>query len=502
MRRVVGSGLCLAVVCALCASFAGAAGAQETRAQEYARGLSLGVRAYIYGQPLLDAERVFKTSTSVTVPSSVGYAPVNQFSHFKQLTTTNETVVVAPNDDTLYAVAWAKLTPQPIVLHVPQASRFDVVELVSPWTENFANIGTLASGVEPPGNYLLVAPGVDEGIEEVDGLKVIHSPYDRVWLIGRVVVEGPHDTPTALAIEEQMKLVPLKKWSKEGLNYKPPAPKVIQEEPTIATIPGTGGGENHLKYWKALGKALAKFPPPAADKPILEELASVNIGPGMAPTAKDDGVGVLEGLKTAVAEGPLEVLLGVKASYEASAPLHDGWLVSNAGRYGTNYLERAEVDKLGIGALSPNVSIYPLALVDDTGKKLNGAATRYVAHFPASDFPVPVKGFWSLTMYEASGFFVANPLERFSIGNRSDYQPTEEGALNLYVQSAEPTSEQEQDNWLPAPAGEFHLVFRLYAPDEEDISPILEGAAGSWQPPRIEPCLESGFTAGGLECAD
>ena len=90
-----------------------------------------------------------------------------------------------------------------------------------------------------------------------------------------------------------------------------------------------------------------------------------------------------------------------------------------AGKYGTNYVFRAEVDRLGVGALSPNVSIYPLALTDDAMGKLNGASRRYVVHFPASDFPFPVKAFWSLTMYEASGFFVSNPLERYAIGNRS-----------------------------------------------------------------------------------
>ena len=43
---------------------------------------------------------------------------------------------------------------------------------------------------------------------------------------------------------------------------------------------------------------------------------------------------------------------------------------------------RAEVDRLGVGALSPNVSIYPLALTDDTMAKLNGPSKRYVVHFP------------------------------------------------------------------------------------------------------------------------
>ena len=498
MRRIAVLGGCLALACALCALFASVALA-ETEAEEEARGSELGLKAYIYGQPLLDAERIYRTSTSVTVATEQGYAPVNQFSHFKHLTTTKESVVVAPNDDTLYAVAWLKLSPQPIVLHVPEASRFDVVELVSPWTENFANIGTEASGVEPPGNYLIVGPGTDEGMSEVDHLKVIHAPYDRVWAIGRVVDYGPSDTE-ALPIEEQMQLVPFKKWLKEELKYKPPKPQKEVTEPTIAHIPGTEAKESPLKYWKALGKALAEFPPPPADKAILEELAAVNIGPGKAPTKSDDGKGVLSGLKRAVAEGPTIVLLHVREAFEAGFARHNGWLVVDAGKYGTNYLLRAEVDKLGVGALSANVSIYPLALTDDTAAKLNGASKRYLVHFPAGDFPFPVNAFWSLTMYEASGFFVANSLERFALGNRSELHFNEDGSLNVYLQTSEPTNAEQAKNWLPAPAGEFHLVMRLYAPEAADIEPILEGTA-TWQPPKVEPCLEGGFTAGGQECA-
>ena len=56
-------------------------------------------------------------------------------------------------------------------------------------------------------------------------------------------------------------------------------------------------------------------------------------------------------------------------------------------------------------------------------------------HFPASDFPFPVKAFWSLTMYEASGFFVTNPLERYALGNRSELHYNEDGSLNIYLQT-------------------------------------------------------------------
>ncbi len=497
MARIGVVGALLAVLCALCAVFASVAMA-ETEQQETERGERLGAEAYIYGQPLLDMERIFSTSTSVTVATESGYAPVNQLSHFKHLVTTNESVVVAPNDDTLYATGWLELKRQPMVVNVPSADRFDVVEMVSPWTENFANVGTEASGILPPGDYVVAGPGTDEGVEEVDGLKVIHAPYDRVWLIGRVVVEGPSDTE-ALPIEEQMKIVPLKNWLKQGLAYTPKAPRKVISEPTVAHIPGTGEGESRLRYWKALGKALERFTPPAADKPILEELAAVNIGPGKKPTRANDGKGVIAGLEAAVEAGPARVLLDVKEAYSSGFAAHNGWLVVGAGKYGTNYLLRAEVDRLGVGALSPNVSIYPLALTDDTSAKLTGAGKRYVVHFPAGDFPFPVKAFWSLTMYEASGFFVSNPLERYALGNRSQVHYNEDGSLNVYLQTAEPSGEQQQQNWLPAPNGEFHLVLRLYATEPEDIEPILEGT-GSWQTPLIEPCLPSGFTAGGQEC--
>ena len=80
MRRLVVLGLLLAVACGWCAAFASGAMA-ETEIQEIERGKQIGAKAYLYGQPLLDMERIFHTSTSVTVATENGYAPVNQFSH-------------------------------------------------------------------------------------------------------------------------------------------------------------------------------------------------------------------------------------------------------------------------------------------------------------------------------------------------------------------------------------------------------------------------------------
>ena len=195
------------------------------------------------------------------------------------------------------------------------------------------------------------------------------------------------------------------------------------------------------------------------------------------------------------------MLLDVKASIQEAFVPHNGWLVAGLGNYGTNYLKRVEADRLGVGAPTPNLSIYPLALTDRNGVKLNGLESRYVVHFPAGDFPMPVQAFWSLTMYESSGFFVANALERFTLGDRSNLQFNSDGSLDIYVQTAEPTNEAQRDNWLPAPAGGFQMIMRLYGVPEATIPQILEGGPANWQTPTILPCLESGATAAGWECA-
>ena len=498
-RRVAAA---LALTCSMSALAAAGASAEEYN-KEYEHALSVGTEAYVYGQPLLDMQRVYQSTTSVTVADHIGDAPVNQFSHVKDLATTKEGPVVAPNADTLYSVAWLQLKPEPIVVHVPASpGRFDAVPLMTPYTENFGDIGEGASGMMAPGNYVIVAGKKRQSVEEIQGMKVIHSPYDRAWIIQRTLVKSHEDLPNAVAIQAKTKLVPLSRWRKEGLNYQPPVPEKEVTVPTEYKVPGTQPGEEPLTYWNALGAALKQFKPPAADRPELARLKSVGIGPDTFPANNERlSAGTIAGLRAAVAAGPGQVAKELTEMFHAGFAAHNGWLAADIGRYGTDYSLRAIADRIGLGALPPKIAIYPIAQTERAGHPLNGAQTRYVAHFPASDFPVPVHAFWSLTMYEANGFFVANPLERYTLGDRSNLQYEEDGSLNVYIQTGEPTNEAEQDNWLPAPAGAFQLIMRLYGTDESAIAGILEGGAGHWTPPTILPCLESGKTATGWNCA-
>ncbi len=462
---------------------------------------ALGAEGYEYGEPLLDSVRIYKSITSVGAPNDFGSAPFNQFSHFKALATEKEGCVVAPNADTLYSIAVLKLKSQPVVMHVPSTDRFSIAELLSPYTENFALIGQGGSNFLAPGDYIIAGPGQLSGVEEADGLKVVHSPYDEAWVIARTLVKDQADLPNALAVEEARKLVPLKKWLRVGDAYEPKSHGAVGEG-TCFTVPGTVRGENRMRYWKALSKALVEFPPPAADDPLLERLAADHIGPGTTPSKSNVSAGTLKGLEEAIQAGQANVETDARHALEAGFAAHNGWLVGDVGEYGTNYTLRALADRLGLGAPTPNQAIYPVALTDRNFSPLTGAGTSYVAHFPASDFPVPVQGFWSLTMYDSEGLFVPNALNRFTLGDRSAVHFNEDGSLDVYLQSAEPSNEAQRANWLPAPAGPFHLIMRLYGPFEEAIPQILAGGEGAWAPPTILPCLGSGKTAAGWECAE
>ena len=65
-------------------------------------------------------------------------------------------------------------------------------------------------------------------------------------------------------------------------------------------------------------------------------------------------------------------------------------------------------------------------------------------HFTKDELP-PVDAFWSVTMYDADGFQVANPINRFAIGDRDALTFNDDGSLDLYVQHEDPGADKESN---------------------------------------------------------
>ena len=179
--------------------------------------------------------------------------------------------------------------------------------------------------------------------------------------------------------------------------------------------------------------------------------------------------------------GQKKIDAGIEAQRKASANKHNGWILfDRVGDFGTDYLTRAIIAQIGVGANKPEEAIYPGTTRDYSGKLLNGAAGHtYRIHFNAGQTP-PVDGFWSISMYADDQFFIANPISRFAIGDRTPnlkYNP--DGSLDIWVSKSQPSAARNgAKNWLPAPAATFTLVMRAYIPRASILN-------GTWKYPKV-----------------
>ena len=156
----------------------------------------------------------------------------------------------------------------------------------------------------------------------------------------------------------------------------------------------------------------------------------------------------------------------------------NGWLfTTKTGTYGTEYLQRAYVTWIGLGANLPQDAVYPTSEGPALQQKYSGA-NKYVLRFAVMP---PVKGFWSLTMYDKDYFFVDNPLNRYTLSERNELKKNADGSVDLYLQANSPGKDKES-NWLPAPEGDFVLMLRMYWPSPTAPT-ILDG---SWQIPAVK----------------
>jgi hypothetical protein len=156
----------------------------------------------------------------------------------------------------------------------------------------------------------------------------------------------------------------------------------------------------------------------------------------------------------------------------------NGWNspVNNA-RWGTDYLNRTGTSKSNMFDNTPEETKYIYRDFDSHGQQLHGK-NNYAVTFPKGQLP-PVKGFWSLTLYNDRHFFHPNRLNRFSLGTKNkNLTYNKDGSLTLYFGAKSPGQDKET-NWVPAPAGMFSLYIRAYWADNA----ILDG---SWLPPNVE----------------
>jgi hypothetical protein len=226
------------------------------------------------------------------------------------------------------------------------------------------------------------------------------------------------------------------------------------------------------EYFTLLGDLMKRNPPAPADAPALNRFKAIGLEAG-------------KGFDSKSLDSRWDTRLP-QLSFDriklqlTSLKRENGWLfTTKTGVYGTDYLQRAFITAFGLGANRPQDAVYPMSQRASLLEAYEGEH-NYTLRFAKGELP-RVKGFWSLTMYDEEMFFVANPINRYSMSVRTNPKFEPDGSLVIYIQNESPGADKEA-NWLPSPKGKFHLMLRLYWPNEDHPS-ILDG---SWLLPPVK----------------
>jgi hypothetical protein len=434
---------------------------------EGAEDFEIASDAYIYGYPLVTMEMTRRVITNVAKPEGTR-GPMGQLIKMRSYPDASFRDVTAPNADTLYTTAFIDLSDEPWVLSVPDMKgRYFLLPFLDGWTNVFAVPGSRTTGTGAQ-TFVITGPGWSGALPA--GMTELKSSTAIVWLLGRIYCSGtPEDYAAVHALQDQFKLQPLSAWGKDIM---PPPGKV---DPAIDMKTPVRDQVNRLstrEYFTLLADLMKRNPPAPADAPALARFKAIGLDPGRS----FDGKSLDSRWDTRLPQLSFDRIMLLLASLKRE----NGWLfTTKTGLYGTDYVQRAFITAVGLGANRPQDAVYPMSQRASLLEPYEGSRD-YRLRFEKGELP-PVKGFWSLTMYDEAMFFVANPIDRYSMSLRANPKFEPDGSLVIYIQNESPGPDKEA-NWLPAPKGKFHLMLRLYWPDENDPS-ILDG---SWVIPPVE----------------
>ncbi|SDW13723.1 Uncharacterized conserved protein [Albimonas donghaensis] len=395
---------------------------------------------------------------------------MNRLLHARKLLNHRSRQITTPNADTLYTDAWIDLRQGPARIALPRhGDRYVSLALMDMWTNNFAVLGSRATGTEG-GRFTLVGP--DASAEGLEG-PVIRAPTPIVWALARILAAGPEDMDAARAVQDGM---------------------ALETAPSPENAAPDAGEGTRLSDWPEFlaqgARLLALHRPPAMDLGVLRRIAVLGLGPEAAadgPDAPFDPARFSSAEAAAIADGFARARARLMRAQGPRAwdgsEAQGAWQGPPAklGDYGQDFFIRASVAVGGLGALPLEEATYFRA-TSVGGERLDGR--RPMRWRIPGDRPLPVDGFWSLSLYaptpEGEFFFVENPIGRHAIGDRTPGLVRDpDGGVTLHLAHDDP-GDARRANWLPAPAGPYDLILRCYLPAKE----LLDGRR---RPPEPEP---------------
>jgi hypothetical protein len=436
----------------------------------YAR--SVGRLAYIWGWPLVNMHNRQKLFAMAPQPGLLGgvlpVAPLNRLAMLSEYLAPQQRFVTSPNQDVVYGAGFLALDREPVVVQVPDfGHRFWVYQIVDQRSDSFAKMG--AQYGTRPGHYLLVGPNWHgQAPAGING--VYRSATNIAAIFPRIFKDDTlQDGQAVQPLINQVMVYPLSAYTSRMQTSS------WKDLPTIKNPNEGGSGETQWvvpdKFFEQLREVMDQVRPLPGEEALYAQIYFV------LNAAKYDP-GIQKELTDTAIDTEKDIIAPMFEFRNNGVDAGNGWRTQkNAAEFGYDYFQRTATAKGNMFSNVPNETMYFGADFDSGGNRLNGK-NAYEVTFAPGHTP-PVQGFWSLTLYNDNHFFVLNPLNRFSLGTKSNsMKKNADDSLTVYVQSKNPGPDKEA-NWLPAPESDFSLYIRAYWPEEAIIN-------GLWSPPEIQ----------------
>ncbi|CAG8777534.1 1161_t:CDS:1, partial [Racocetra fulgida] len=286
-----------------------------------------------------------------------------------------------------------------------------------------------------PGDFAIIGPSWNGKLPQ--GIKEYKSPTNMVWIIGRTQTNY-NDISSVHAIQDQYKLTLLSDWSNSYVPSKNVAPVTKKDDESDKPPVQQIADLDTSTFFNYLNTLMVNNPPADADANAMKLFSQICVAPGQHFDLTHFSNDVAEAIKRGACEG----LNKITSTISSGSINNWSVMIDNMGQYGTDYLFRAYVAFMGLGANLPKDAVYASCRIDHDGNQLTGKnKNRYTISFARGETP-PVKAFWSLTMYNDQQFFVSNKLSCYALGSRDDLKYNSDGSLTFYLQNDEPDNSE------------------------------------------------------------
>jgi hypothetical protein len=424
------------------------------------------VQAYLLGLPPVNQ------LANKNAVLSVG--PVNKTIPIFEHLMDSRTVMLTPNDNTVYSWFWVDLRDGPLVLEVPPKVLGLIDDMWYHWT---VDIGITGADKGEGGKYLLLPPGYKD--EVPDGYHIVHCPTYSMWPVWRSFLVDGDPKPGVDLVKKFTKIYPLSEAD------NPTSPKFVDMSGKPFNMVGPSG----YQFWEMLNQVVQDEPTDTVDPTTLGFWASIGILKGQQ-FAPDERMKKILTEAAVVGDATARTIAYRLRGKEGYFFDNSNWRLAFFGGYkfewqpGVANLDAAAFFFFLATGVTPAMdtkivgegSTYPWAALDANGDALNGGK-NYKLHLPPN---IPVKTFWSVIVYSTQTRSMLQTDQQFpSVSSQNkDLIVNADGSVDVYFGPKAPAG--KEPNWVQTVPGEtWFTILRLYGPLEAWFKK-------TWQPGEIE----------------